>query len=75
MRANCKHCGAEIEGYTDYERIRGAWRPVVRWVHSDLIDGAVDAGPNGRGHYCAGTDYEVEAEPEPADQPTETVLA
>jgi hypothetical protein len=70
---SCKHCGQEIEAYTEYQLIRGSWRPVVRWTHPDLIDGATDAGPNRNGCFCAGTDCEVEAEP--ADQPIETVPA
>jgi hypothetical protein len=69
----CKHCGQEIEAYTDYQLIRGMWRPVVRWAHPDLIDGALDAGPNRNGIYCAGTDCEVEAEP--ASQPTNAAAA
>ncbi len=72
-KVTCKHCGSEIETYTDYQLIRGTWRPVARWAHSDLIDGATDAGPNGNGTYCEGTDCEIEAEP--AEQPTSAVAA
>jgi hypothetical protein len=68
-----KHCRWEIEPYTEYQLVGGLWRPVVRWTHPDLVDGATDAGPNRNGCYGAGTDCEVEAEP--ADQPTETAPA
>ena len=52
-KVTCKHCRQEIEPYTDYQLIRGMWQPVIRWAHSDLIDGATDAGPNRNGAYCA----------------------
>jgi len=71
----CKHCGQKIEAYTDYQLIRGAWRPVARWAHTDLIDGADDAGKNSHGFYCADKYGDDEFVAEPSEQHADAVAA